>query len=421
MKKIALATGFMIIFSGLFLIYGQILKNESNANTVESPKNGKSSFFFQKSIKKPHQMQGLNCKTCHNCEYPTKEDPCIEFCPREGMVSVHHSPSESPDIITLDSMSVRFGAVVFSHKQHAQMSEMSDGCQGCHHYNTTGPILACRKCHEKDRKRDNIRKVDLKGAYHRQCMNCHRQWTHTTDCNSCHLPKNPKSLELIEAKKKEIAGKDHPPMQEPSKIVYETGFEKGKIVTFYHRDHVSLFNISCNSCHRDENCIKCHDNNNSFTHALVAGTRKEKIHKELDLHHEPCNACHKQDQCGLCHQDKELEPWNHDKSTRFALKHYHDQLSCEKCHARRDQFTKLNIECNSCHKEWTLGKFDHKVTGLQLSENHIELDCEICHANRKFTGKPTCEACHDDKHFPKFMPGKMVTPKINGKMVLRFK
>ena len=52
-----------------------------------------------------------------------------------------------------------------------------------------GPILKCSSCHESSRKREDVSIPDLKGAYHRQCMDCHREWSHETGCNSCHTPK----------------------------------------------------------------------------------------------------------------------------------------------------------------------------------------------------------------------------------------
>ena len=388
--------------------FGGKEKTES-VSKIKGNNSKTNGFYFKNNSSKKHSKQNLNCKTCHNCEYPTKADPCLTYCPREGMITVNHTPDECPEVITLDEMSTRFGAVVFSHKLHAQMSEMSNGCQGCHHFNTTGPVLACRKCHEQSRIRENIKKIDLKGAYHRQCMNCHRQWSHTTDCNSCHLPKTKDVGIRIQEKVRKITGKEHPSTVLPNKRIFETVYNKGKLVTFYHEDHIKLFNISCNSCHRDENCIKCHDYDNKLTHSILENQKKQKVHFTLDEHHKLCQSCHKQNDCKKCHSDKVLTPWSHDKATRFALKHYHEKLSCEKCHSRRDQFENLNIECRACHKHWKLGNFNHKVTGFILSENHIELECDNCHTDMKFIIKPACSNCHDDKSFPKDMPGKMKT------------
>ncbi|MBM2815082.1 MAG: hypothetical protein HW421_1844 [Ignavibacteria bacterium] len=364
-----------------------------------------------KNQNKLHAKCTLNCKTCHYCEYPTKKNPCLIYCPRDGMVTVFHTPEECPEVITLDEMSVRFGAVVFSHKIHAEMSQMSNGCQGCHHYNTTGPVLACRKCHEQTRIRKDLNKVDLKGAYHRQCMTCHRQWSHTTDCNFCHISKVPNHKQKIQEKIIQISGKEHPKTVEPNKLVFETSYKKGKFVTFYHEDHIKVFNVACNKCHWDENCITCHDPNNKLTHGAKGKNISIKTKKTFDEHHAPCNNCHKQDHCNVCHNDKELEAWDHFKVTKFELKPHHDKLACTKCHERTSKFQKLNSDCNSCHKNFKPGKFNHNVVALKLSDNHADLACESCHVKSRFKDKPVCKECHDDKEFPKSLPGEKIAKK----------
>ncbi|MFN3695286.1 MAG: cytochrome c3 family protein, partial [Ignavibacterium sp.] len=74
---------------------------------------------------------------------------------------------------------------------------------------------------------------DLKGAYHRQCMDCHREWSGETGCNSCHVPIKDFKPEKKEVIQKRYAGKEHPVVLEPTKLVYETSSDKGKLVTFY--------------------------------------------------------------------------------------------------------------------------------------------------------------------------------------------
>ena len=99
-----------------------------------------------------------------------------------------HDPAiTGPTVVEMGEKGGQYGPVHFAHKMHADMSEMSGGCYGCHHYNSTSmAILSCRECHPKARAREDISMPDLKGAYHRQCMDCHRQWNHSTDCNGCH-------------------------------------------------------------------------------------------------------------------------------------------------------------------------------------------------------------------------------------------
>src|SRR5690606_4231445 len=157
----------------------------------------------QQSPGKNHFKQNIQCSTCHTCDVPTKSDPCLILCPREKIVTVYQKPEETPELIVIDQISDRYGPVYFSHKIHAQMSDMGGGCEGCHHHNTSGPILKCNTCHETSRKREDESIPDLKGAYHRQCMDCHREWSHDTGCNSCHtLKKDLKNISKEKLQKK---------------------------------------------------------------------------------------------------------------------------------------------------------------------------------------------------------------------------
>ena len=51
-------------------------------------------------------------------------------------------------------------------------------------------------------------------------------------------------------------------------------------------------------------------------------------------------------------------------------------------------------------------EFDHKLKGITFSEAHNELECENRHSKSDFTNSPICSDCHDDKSFPKDLPGK---------------
>ncbi|MFA6570821.1 MAG: cytochrome c3 family protein [Bacteroidota bacterium] len=360
---------------------------------------------------KDHSKQAINCKTCHVCDYPTKKDPCLIPCPKSEMISVYHSPSEGPEIVIMDKMMNKYGGVVFSHKLHAGMSEMSDGCSGCHHYNTTGPILACKKCHSTERKREDVSLPDLQGAYHRQCMTCHRQWSHTTGCdNTCHVPKKEESSDRRNAILAKLTGKTHPAQPKPEKMVYETNYEHGKIVTFFHDEHTKLFGKGCISCHKQENCTKCHDKGHTQDSYAKHWSGPVKTKKTLEEHHKPCNTCHEKDNCIKCHQNKEMKPFDHYVSTGWALKSYHVKLNCTKCHGNQ-QPRKMGTDCFICHKEWKTKGFNHQQVSLALDEAHKELECETCHENKNFNRTPICSGCHDDKSYPKHLPGKFIKRK----------
>ena len=138
-------------------------------------------------------LKNVSCNTCHSCEVPTKTEPCLRACPREFMITEEHQPEEGPEVVVMhkldDYSDDIYEDVKFSHRLHAEMAGMSGGCEMCHHYNPPGEILACQDCHEPQRKRADIMKPDLKGAYHRQCIDCHRTWSHEVECLSCHPPK----------------------------------------------------------------------------------------------------------------------------------------------------------------------------------------------------------------------------------------
>ena len=355
---------------------------------------------------KAGSLQNVNCKTCHTCDVPTKQNPCLIECPRDEMITVHQTAEQGPDVIKIDKLTNKYLPVTFSHKTHAQMSAMSGGCGNCHHYNTAGPILACADCHNTERKREDISKPDLQAAYHRQCIDCHKEWSHTTDCNSCHLEKGSPITQKV------TGGKDHPKVKEPEKLIYETNYNKGKIVTFFHSDHTKLFGAECISCHQNDNCTRCHDTKNVQT---VSSTIPEKISKTGSQHHQPCFKCHANDECSKCHLDKPTGPFNHKTSTGWALTRFHEKLECAKCHENTNNFTKLNNDCVSCHKNFVTGKFGHEKTGLKLDEIHQEFDCGDCHSESNlpdgkagFANKPDCSGCHDDKSYPKDKPGSLV-------------
>ena len=404
MKKI-----FKIFTILLFLaiVVGAVINAQTKKNEPKE-ENPTQTLVINRDAKKSDTnaiYQTMNCRTCHNYDYPTKAQPALKDCPREKMTAVHQKASEGPNIVVLDELAQRYGTVVFSHKLHAGMSEFSGGCNSCHHYNTMGPILQCIQCHETERKREDISKPDLKAAYHRQCMDCHRQWSGSNDCNSCHIPKGSKNDSLIKIQTERIAGAQHPTIIAPPKRIFETNSEKGKLVTFYHDEHVEKFGLSCKTCHKTDNCVKCHDKRNSIKNSFGSYSEPVKVSKSLEDHHKQCFACHAKDNCNKCHSNKETESFNHAKVSGWALSGAHAKLSCNKCH-KQSQPEKLNNNCESCHSNFVQGKFNHKSVGLTLSDNHKDLDCDNCHKEKKFNNKPECKDCHDDKSFPKQLPGK---------------
>ncbi len=363
--------------------------------------------FGQNKPEKNHSLMiNLTCKTCHSCDVPTKKDPCLKPCPRADMISINETPAEAPDVEVLKELSKKYMPVVFAHRIHAQMSEMSGGCAICHHYNTIGPIQPCKNCHVASRIRQDISKPDLEAAYHQQCINCHREWSHSENCTSCHALKNSAASEEVSKGIKNITGKTHPKLQVPVKLVFETNNSKGRIVTFYHEEHIKKFGATCVDCHKQNNCTTCHDKNKA-TLVNNSGSMPIKLQKSKAEHHKPCFSCHQDSKCSLCHKNSESGPFNHQEVTGWKLNKFHKNLPCEKCHGTPPKFVKLNNECTACHNNFVPGKFNHAVTGLKLDENHSDLDCDNCHQEKNFEN-PGCTNCHEHKSFPKDKPGKLV-------------
>ncbi|MDH3251514.1 MAG: cytochrome c family protein, partial [Ignavibacteria bacterium] len=180
----------------------------------------------------------------------------------------------------MDSTDLYF-PVKFSHRWHAEMSGMSGGCALCHHYNPPGEILPCSNCHSEVRGRTSSGRPDLRSAYHQQCMQCHRAWSHEVNCTNCHASRSIAGTEAGEREHAEYASRKHPPVTVPAKIVFDTPAE-GERATFYHDEHVALFGLECIQCHSAETCIRCHDRQKSSQRAV----------KSSDGEHAACRQCH---------------------------------------------------------------------------------------------------------------------------------
>lgn len=343
-----------------------------------------------------HSKLNLDCKTCHQCETPTKANPCLILCPRTDMMTIHSKPEEAPANITMNyflGIEDLYGPVNFSHYTHAEMAGISGGCKTCHHFNNTGNILKCVDCHEVNRARADISKPDLKGAFHRQCMDCHREWSGKADCISCHNKKSDQKTKSVSTKPVKV----HPEIQEPARLVFDTNTKEGKLVTFYHNEHTDIYGIDCSSCHKNESCAKCHDKTGHTT----------KAPKDLSQKHKACSSCHNVEKnCSSCHSDKTKNPFNHFARTGFDIGKFHNKLSCSQCHKKKNDFKGLTGNCNVCHNSWNNTNFKHDITGIVLDEIHIENECEDCHTERNFNASPSCSNCHDDDiKYPESIPG----------------
>ncbi len=352
--------------------------------------------FFYLDISIPQEINEgeLDCERCHTCKIPTAHQPCLISCPRDVMVhqKAKHDLNEAPDSMVLGILSDLYLPVHFNHQLHASMAEMDDSCGTCHHYSPAGHIPPCRECHEAGTGSTDLTKPSLKGAYHRQCLSCHREWSHDTNCIICHIPA---SDEILAAELKDstnTVGISHPITTIPVTMIYQGSFEKGPIVTFQHREHIDMFGFRCVDCHREESCSNCHDIQKQPGHTL----------SEEELH-QTCNSCHAGHTCTKCHDNKERPGFSHN-NTGWPLGKYHEQLECWSCHTVGRQINRLNQRCVNCHADWNQKNFRHAITGLDLDEMHSQLDCTDCHAEQQYDQTPKCSDCHDDDRDAETVP-----------------
>jgi hypothetical protein len=301
----------------------------------------------------------------------------------------------APDVVMLDELVAVYEPVPFDHKTHAAMAEMWQGCETCHHRTPTvataaasqpaglvsraktqanaANMPACKECHDVANQRADIRMPNLKGAYHRQCLNCHREWANENGCSACH--REQKKSKAHDARDPsppppptvdDIVGRMHPPIPEPETHVYQARFTPavGSSVLFRHKEHTVRYGLKCSSCHHRDNCSDCHD-----ATAKTIAQKPLRPGRTWKDSHGPCLSCHQQDRCGHCHYDKSATP--------------------------------------------PPPTFDHRVTGQLLDTDHRDLRCGQCHGQLKSKVKLSCGGaeCHQRTGiaFPADRPGAIVT------------
>jgi hypothetical protein len=82
------------------------------------------------------------------------------------------------DVIILPKTGHRKPPITFSHRAHSE--DYGATCIECHH---TGKNIKCSTCHLR-RDKGNI--INLKGAFHQQCLGCHRKSSGPKGCGRCH-------------------------------------------------------------------------------------------------------------------------------------------------------------------------------------------------------------------------------------------
>jgi hypothetical protein len=157
-----------------------------------------------------------SCSPCHIKSVPekwTSSDPDQEKVVAAGMlrsrspVAGTYSQEDIPDTVVIKNLSNQYEAVDFPHRRiinalvgnikdnklaayfHTQQGTM---CQGCHH---NSPVSKkpprCENCHGKPFDAQYPLKPGIMGAYHLQCMGCHKEMgmEKPAGCTDCHKKK----------------------------------------------------------------------------------------------------------------------------------------------------------------------------------------------------------------------------------------
>ncbi len=274
-----------------------------------------------------------------------------------------------PKVVVLKQLENLYTPVPFEHARHAEMAEMWDRCVMCHHrepepatqpvtLSTTRPATqadsgttpACKSCHPVDADQADLRRPSLKGAYHRQCLNCHREWTGENACVVCHTAKDSAAASAPVVTSDDIIGRMHPPIKAKDVFNYSVRFEPvaGPKVLFRHAEHIDRFGLKCVECHRRDNCSDCHKGEETPESARPHPIKTSRTWRDT---HGPCVDCHLKDDCTHCHyQPNQPAPaaFDHAKSGQ-SLNKDHDTLKCSSCHANPRQREQIACGDASCH------------------------------------------------------------------------
>ena len=274
-------------------------------------------------VSTPAAASQTECSRCHTCPEPSHQAPCLTACPRLALSAVL-SPDLGPDVVILDELEAFYVPVRFDHKKHAVMAGMSKGCGTCHHFTPpSAPHPACKSCHPVGEPKSGLAKLGLKGAYHRRCLGCHREWDRETACENCHEKRKGGPLGGTATKACDHA--QLAPLELKDLILFPTSFAVGDIVPFHHRNHSQRYERDCTECHRQERCTRCHVDNGEELHPM-GGTEAASLH-------DTCFRCHNGNRCKTCHGRDPTALFKH-ADTGWPLKAYHASLPCMSCHGR---------------------------------------------------------------------------------------
>ena len=146
----------------------------------------------ERGIKGLKEAYHGNCIVCHR-EMETGPTGCADChvkktieTPKLSAVKKRVS-KDGPEFCNLDNLEDEYDPVTFSHEMHTQVTE---DCATCHHHSPAGQTSSCGTCHGAPFDPGNLNMPGLKGAYHLQCMGCHKEMdSGPMGCTECHAKK----------------------------------------------------------------------------------------------------------------------------------------------------------------------------------------------------------------------------------------
>lgn len=295
--------------------------------------------------------------------------------------------------------------------------------------------LACTQCHPRTRTEQRLQWAGIR----RDCAGCHPDSTHRgrfgARCDSCHREAGWLPVTRLHS--------DH-----------EVGMA-GKHGTIgcdgcHQRGRALASDLGCAGCHDDQHgdsagrCADCHTTASwgqvKFDHSFWSLPGKHatapcrSCHGTGKLAAAPreCAGCHDGDRrheslgpCARCHSPTtwRISRFAHDRKSDFDLTGRHADVTCERCHTRRNRFRIERADCASCHKvpkhgdfggcdkchdttTFARSSFDHDRTRMPIRNAHVGVACQKCHARLEpgsyVPGPNSCGLCHSDPHDGQF-------------------
>lgn len=308
-------------------------------------------------------------------------------------------------------------------------------CASCHEDMADNPPQSCARCHNQPNEADAPARLGLKGAYHRQCINCHEKHMQPapapTECDSCHHPWTPDHGLLVQLPQR-------PSPQEVTRSCLSCHTRVGDdllatahwnwkgqsptLTGYQHRTDVSLQLMvnnyciaigsnpqACATCHIgygwvDEgfdftdptniDCLVCHDTTGTYRKdPMQAGMPRE----DVDLvavaravgrpSRASCGSCHFQSGGAPNAKHGDLEPALANPTPEQDQHMGRRDMRCQNCHTTsRHRIAGMSMTapavegrvfCEQCH-----GPAPHGVTGMlgQHLNDHVRtIACETCH------------------------------------------